>query len=215
MADDQPRPRTRVASVMEDPSALAIARVYAVAMLDAAKSVGVEDLLEELASLIDDVLDAHPDFRDILFSVAISREQKLGAIDRVVGPFGSEMFTSFLKTLARHERLELLPLILSEGRRLFETRSGRKTVEVTSARPLEDSTIETIRQRLDDVFPFEPNLNTVTDPSLLGGLIIRVDNTVYDGSLRTRMRQLRSRLRERSLHEIQSGRDRFSHPTGD
>ena len=46
------------------------------------------------------------------------------------------------------------------------------------------------------------------------GLVIQVDDTVYDGSLRTRLKQLRGRLDNRSIHEIQSGRDRFSHPKG-
>jgi F-type H+-transporting ATPase subunit delta len=58
---------------------------------------------------------------------------------------------------------------------------------------------------------FEPILETRLDTSLLGGVIIRIGDTVYDSSLRTRMKQLHERLRERSLHEIQVGRDRFSH----
>lgn len=212
---EQERPRARVASVMEDPAAQAVARVYATALLDAAETAGIENVLEELESFLDDVLEAYPDFQTILFSVAVGRDQKLGSIDRIVGPVGSELFASFLKTLARHDRLDLLPAILVEGRQLFDNRSGRKRVQVTSARPLDETTVATIHQRLDATFPFTPVLETGTDPSLLGGLLIQVGNTVYDSSLRTRMKQLRDRLRERSLHEIQSGRDRFSHPEGD
>ena len=207
--------RTRVASVMEDPAAQAVGRVYATALLNAAESVGIENVLEELDSFLHDVRDAHPDFRTILLSVAVGRDQKLGLIDRVVGPLGSELFTSFLKTLTRHDRLDLLPVILVESHQLFDNLSGRKRVQVTSARPLDETTAATILQRLDATFPFTPVLETETDSSLLGGLVIQVGNTVYDSSLRTRMKQLRGRLRERSLHEIQSGRDRFSHPEGD
>ena len=214
MADGQ-EIRTRVSSVMDDPSARAIARVYATALIDAAASAGVAETLDELASFLEDVLDAHPEFHSILVSMAIGRDQKVAMIERVVGPVGSPVLTSFLTTLARHERLELLPLVLDEARLIENQRGGRKVVEVTSSQPLDPETLESIRATLESAFSFTPILETRVDPSLIGGLVIQVEDTVYDSSLRTRIRQLRDRMRERSLHEIQSGRDRFSHPAGD
>ena len=207
--------QTRVKSVLEDPSAHAIARVYANAFLDAAASVNVDESLEELASFLDDVLAAHPRFESLLLSGMVNRDQRVAIIDRVVAPHGSEFLTSFLRVLARHDRLELLPLILRESQSLHEARCGRKRVEVASAVPLSDEKLAAIAKQLSQAFSFEPIIETKTDPALLGGLVIRVDDTVYDSSLRNRMKQLRTRLRERSLHEIQSGRDRFSHPEGD
>ena len=214
MADGQ-KIRTRVSSVMDDPSAQAIARVYAIALVDAAESAGVATTLDELASFLDDVLEAHPDFHAILISIAVSRDQKVAIIERVVGPVGSGVLVSFLTTLARHERLELLPLVLDEARLIENQRGGRKSVQVTTSHALEPEALESIRATLDSAFPFTPILETRVDSSLIGGLVIQVDNTVYDSSLRTRIRQLRDRMRERSLHEIQGRRDRFSHPAGD
>lgn len=207
--------RTGVASIMSDPSAHAVARVYATAYLDAAKTEGVEDPLEELASFVDDVLAKYPEFAQVLLSAMINRDEKLALIDRVAAPFGSEMFTNFLRVLARHDRLELLPLILGESREEFEARMGKKRVQVTSARPLSDASREAIRNRLQEALSFEPIIEDRTDPRLLGGLTIRVGDRVYDSSLRTRLKQLQIQMRERSLNEIQSGRDRFSHPEGD
>ena len=214
MADGQ-QVRTRVSSVMEDPSARAIARVYATALVDAAASAGVGDVLDELASFLDDVLEAQPEFHSILVGMAVGRDQKVAMIERVVGPVGTPVLTSFLTTLARHERLDLLPLVLEEARLIEDTRGGRKSVQVTSSQPLDPETLESIRASLDSALPFTPILDTQVDSSLIGGLVIQVENTVYDSSLRTRIKQLRDRMRERSLHEIQSGRDRFSHPAGD
>jgi len=214
MADGQ-EVRTRVSSVMDDPSARAIARVYAVALVDAAESAGVATTLEELSSFLADVLEAHPDFHTILVGMAVGRDQKVAMIERVVGPVGSPVLTSFLTTVARHERLELLPLVLDEARLIENRRGGRQSVQVTSSHALEPEAVESIRVSLDSAFPFTPILETRVDSSLIGGLVIQVDNTVYDSSLRTRIRQLRDRMRERSLHEIQGGRDRFSHPAGD
>jgi len=209
------RPKARVTSVMEDPSAQAVARVYSDAFLAAAQASGVEGALEEFASFLDDVLAKNPDFGDLLLSGLLSREEKLGIIERVLKGRGSELFVNFLRVLANHDRLELLPLILSEARLKYEMQQGKRRVRVTSAAPLSGDALGRIQRRLAEAFPFEPILENTADPALLGGVVIQVGDTVYDSSLRTRMKQLRARLRQRSLHEIQSGRDRFSHPEGD
>jgi F-type H+-transporting ATPase subunit delta len=206
---------TRAPSVMEDPSAQAIARTYADAFLDAAQAGGTDAALEELGSFVDDVLLKVPGLREVFDSLVISRDDKIRLIDRVVAPRASEIVTNFLRVLARHGRLDLLPGILSEARVRYETRQGRRRVQLISARPLDSQAEGRIRQRLAESLPFEPILETRVDPSLIGGIVIRVGDTVYDSSLAMRIRQLRERLKQRSLHEIQSGRDRFGHPERD
>ena len=208
--------QTRIASVMEDPSTIQIARVYASAFLDAAKAtVGVDSALEEGQSFVDDVLAKNAEFERMLVSPMVNKDLKVKLIDRTVAGRGSEFFTNFLRVLARHDRLDLLPSILQAARIQNERSSGRKRVSVRTAKPLSDDSRKSISDRLRTAFAFEPILEAETDPSLIGGMVIRVDDTVYDSSLRTRLKQLRSRLRERSLHEIQTGRNRFSHPEGD
>ena len=204
--------RTRPPTVFEDPNARAIARVYADAFLKAAEGAGVEQGLEEFASFLSDVLDRNPEFRSIFVSTMVNRDDKLGMIDRAIAPHASPIFANFLRVLARHERLDLLPLIFEQSRAEFERRSGRRRVEVVSAKPLSEANQEKIRQRLRDSLRFEPILETRVDPRLLGGLVLRVGDTVYDSSLRTRLKQLHARMRQRSTYEIQSGRDRFSSP---
>jgi F-type H+-transporting ATPase subunit delta len=95
-----------------------------------------------------------------------------------------------------------------------ERRAGKRRVQITSPQPLSEEQLGRIRDRLKATLPYEPVLQVETDPSLLGGLLIRVGDTVFDGSLRARLKDLRLRMRERYLHEIQSGRDRFSSPEG-
>jgi F-type H+-transporting ATPase subunit delta len=202
--------QTGDADVLEDPSVVAVARVYANAYLDATGND-----LEEFASFMQDVLAANPEFASLLTSGATGREEKIVLIDRAIAPHCSEPFANFLRTLAAHDRLEILDVVYAESRRIAEERAGQKRVRVTSAVELSDETVQKIQDRLGQVFSFEPIIETSVDPSLIGGLIIQVEDTVYDSSLRNRLTQLRDRMRERSLHEIQSGRDRFSHPEGD
>ncbi len=212
MADVQEKARVR--SVLEDPSTQAIANVYATSFLNAAGAQAGERL-EEFTSFVNDVLDANPEFRTILISGVANRDEQIQIIDRVVGPHGSEFFANYLKVLARHERLGLLPQILEATQLEFEKRNGQQRVQVVSVTPLDDAALGRVREKIASAFSFDPIIENVTYPKLLGGLVIRVNNKVYDGSLRSRLNQLAKRMQQGSLHEIQSGRDRFSHPEGD
>jgi F-type H+-transporting ATPase subunit delta len=202
---------TRVRSVMEDPSSMAVAKVYAEAFLKASRESGIDQSLEEFRSFVDDVLGSFPEFARLLTSGVVGRDEKLEIIERTVAGRGSELFTNFLRVLARHDRLGLLPQICSRSERLHELETGKRRVQVASAVPLSDDLRNQISGRLRDTLGFTPILEPRVEPELLGGLVIRVGDTVYDSSLRTRLRQLRERIRQRKLHEIQSGRDRFSH----
>jgi F-type H+-transporting ATPase subunit delta len=212
MADVQENSRVR--SVLEDPSTQAIANVYATSFLNAAGDQA-GDRLEEFTSFVNDVLNANPEFRTILISGVANQDEQVQIIDRVIGPHGSEFFANFLKVLAKHERLDLLPAILEATQLEFEKRNGQQRVQVVSASPLDDAALGRVREKIAAAFSFDPIIENVTDPKLLGGLVIRVNNKVYDGSLRSRLNQLAKRMQQGSLHEIQSGRDRFSHPEGD
>ena len=96
-----------------------------------------------------------------------------------------------------------------------EEMAGQQRVQVQSARPLSDASRAQVVEQLKSKLGFDPILVESVDESLVGGLIIQVGDTVYDSSLRTRIKTLAGRLTERTLNEIQSGRDRFSHPEGD
>jgi len=196
--------------VLADPSAKAVARVYAQAYLDGAQAANISDPLEEMTSFQDDVLKTNPQFAQLLTTEMTSNDEKRGMIERVVKPRASEFFTNFLTVLASRDRLELLPLILEEALLEQEQRSGRVRVQVKSSTELSEVQLKRIQERLQSALNKEPILIPVVEEDLLGGLVIQVGDTIYDGSIRTRLKNLQSRLRERYLNEIQSGRDRFS-----
>ena len=210
---DSPTP-TRPNHVLEDPSAKAVAHVYATAFLNAAGKGNQSELLEEFTSFHDDILKPNPEFERLLTTSLTSTDEKRGFIERAIKPVASQTFTNFLLVLAKHERLELLPLILSETWEMHEKQLGQVRVQLKSAVALNDGQLDRIKNRLQDALSSEPILMPTVDEDLLGGLVVQVGDTVYDGSLRTRLRDLQLRLRERYLNEIQSGRDRFSSPEG-
>lgn len=206
--------RTKPPTVLDDPREQTVAKVYAAAYLDSAGKGGAEAAGAELASFVDDVLETQPQFDQLLRGTALGRDEKLAMIDRVVAPRATPLFANFLRVLARHDRLTLLPSIRKVVDSEAETRSGKVRVKVASAAELSSSAVEAIKSSLRTALQCEPILETRVDPALVGGLVIRVGDTVYDGSLKTQVKQLRARLRERCLNEIQRGRDRFSHPEG-
>jgi F-type H+-transporting ATPase subunit delta len=212
MADANSSPRP--AHVLEDPSSQAVARVYAQAYLNAAQGAGVQDPLEDLRSFQQDVIEPHPELATLFASEAITSDQKIGILERTVLPSASPFFGNFLKVLAEHDRLALSPVILQEAEVEFERRIGKKRIQVRSAVPLNDEQLSSIRNRIQSALNLEPVLVPSVDPELIGGLVIQVGDTVYDGSLKTRLKNLRQRLQKGYLHEIQSGRDRFSYPEG-
>lgn len=209
----EPQLAARPPSVMEDPSATSVARVYSTSLLDAAEA-DWPAALDEFRSFIDDLYPKVPDLERLLSSPSVTAEDQVGLIDRVLASRVSPLFANFLRVLARHRRLGLLRLILDAATKESERRAGKKRVQVTSAEPLSAEATKELTAKLAASIAAEPILEQAVDPSLLGGLVVRIGDTVYDGSLRTRLSQLSGRLRERYLHEIQRGRDRFCHSAG-
>lgn len=206
---------TRSNQMLEDPGVRAVASLYAQSYLEAAAKGGIDNPAEELNSFVDDVLLANPDLQKTLLSGLMSRDRVMEFLDRCVIPHCSDYFANFLKVLARRDRLELVPAIRGVVNEQLQAAAGRRQVEIRTATALSDDAKRNVAEQLQNKLGFEPILNEEVDESLIGGLIIQVGDTVYDSSLRTRLKTLTGRLTERTFNEIQSGRDRFSHPEGD
>jgi F-type H+-transporting ATPase subunit delta len=192
-----------------------VAGVYAKALLGAAGASGsTEAVLGEFDSLVSDVLDAFPHFEAVLVSAMIAADRKIEVIDRTLAKQASPLMLSFLKVLAEHGRLDLLRPIRRVAHQMVEEMSGRVRVEVTTAAPLdEQSTARTI-EKLRRMLGREPQLQQRVDPNIIGGLVLRVGDTIFDGSVNTRLARMRDQIIQRSVHEIQRRRDLVSHPAG-
>lgn len=192
-----------------------VARLYAEALLNAAqKRQQADEVLAELEALVGDVLKADPQLAEFFASRAIGRDRKVQLIQSVFGGRVSDVFLDFLLVLNQHDRLDLLRPILEAAREICDERAGRMRVLVETAVPLPDDQRDRLRQELSHSFRREPLLETRVDPDLLGGLVVRVGDWLYDASVRTQLDNLRNQLIQSSSHEIQSRRDRFSSANG-
>ncbi len=213
--DSQAEHARTAAKIDADVGVEHVADVYAKALLGAAESAGqTVSVLEEFDELVTGVLDRHAKLEAVLASGLVSPEEKVGIIERVFGGRALPLLVHFLQVVARHGRLDCLRAIHRQSRALYDKLRGRIPVRVTTAEPLGSTLAAGIADRLRAVLGAEPIVEQVVDPELIGGVVVRVGDTVYDGSVANQLQQLRQQMIDRSVHEIQSRRDRFSYPAG-
>jgi F-type H+-transporting ATPase subunit delta len=190
-----------------------VARVYAQAFMNvAAKQSNSDELVQELTSVVDDVLDRFPQFERTIESSLVTPEQKEQVLERVFSKTASPQVLYFLKVLSRHGRLELLRPVARQVKKLQAERSGLTDVEVRVAAELDDALRSDIVSRLQKTFGKTPVLNVKIDPSIVAGIVVRVGDRVYDGSLHTQLERARVAMIERSKEQIETQPDRFLSP---
>ena len=192
-----------------------VADVYAEALLGATESAGQTDaVLAEFDELIHGVFGRFPRLESVLTSALVSDDDKVGIVDRVLAGRVSPLVVNFLKVVAGHGRLDLLRVIHRQAALRRDKLRGRVHVELATAAEIDDALAERITDKLRKVLDGEPLLRRVTDPDLIAGAVVRVGDTVYDGSVANQLSSIRQQMIDRSVHEIQSRRDRFRYPAG-
>jgi F-type H+-transporting ATPase subunit delta len=202
--------KTRHSTVL-DSSRQRLGLVYAKALLGAAEKAGNSPtVLAELTSFLHDVLDALPQLDAVLCSPRVSFERKERILDRVCGGKATTQLVNFLKVLARRGRFDCLRAVEPAARQLFNELRGRVEARVVSAQPLDAATLTLVADRLRVVLRREVDLHTQVDPELVGGLVIRVGDTVYDGSVANQLRRLREEVMAKSNQKIRLDMVRFA-----
>ena len=201
--------RVRHETVM-DVTVEQLARVYAQAYLGAADTSGqTDDLVEELEELVFDVLGAHPELERAFSSAFLSPDENEQMLGRVFQGRASSTLLNFLKVLCRHGRLDILRSVAREVHKLHGSQSGRSDVEVVVAseldEPLRAELTETLRKKLGT----EPILDVRIDPTLLAGFVVRVGDTVYDSSVKTRLEKARLAIVGRAVERFETKPEAF------
>jgi F-type H+-transporting ATPase subunit delta len=187
-----------------------LARVYAKAFMGfAGKGSNTEALVEELKSIVADVLDRFPKLEEVLKSSLVSPEQKEALLDRVFSKTASIPVTNFLKVLARHGRLELLRPISRQVEKLFTEQSGVTDVDIRIAAHMDDDIRAVIEARVEKAIGKKPRCNVTIDPNIIAGIVVRVGDRVFDGSLHTHLENARRAMIDRATDQIETRPDRF------
>jgi F-type H+-transporting ATPase subunit delta len=196
-----------------DIGAQRLARVYAQAILEAAEKAGCRDgVLDELRSLARDVLPRVPGADRMFASPRITAEEKGAMIDKICGDRVLPTTLHSLHVLARHDRLGMLAEVVEAAGRMADERDGLKRAEFITAVPLDSAERERVVADTAQALGLRLAPTFTVNPDVLGGLVVRVEDTVYDHSVATSLRRLGSSLKQRSIHEIQYRRDRLGTP---
>ncbi len=187
-----------------------VAKVYAQAIVEAADKQGCRrEVIEELGAIVRDVLPKVPQAAVVFASPKVAVERKEALVDRMAGGRLRPTTIHALKVLARHERLGVLADVVVAAERLADSLEGRKQAVFTTATPVEAAERARLVAEVEKAVGATLSATFTVDPALIGGLVVRVEDTIYDHSVATSLSRLGRQLKQRSIHEIQYGRDRL------
>ena len=201
-------PETTTASETRhvDIAADRVAKVYAQAIFEAADAAGCRrEVLAELGTLARDVLPKVPEAAAVFSSPKIAADEKGRIIDRITGGRMQATTTNALHVLARHGRLGMLAAVVTAAERLADERDGKRQATFTTAVPLDAAEQARIVAETEKALAATLVPAFVVDPAIIGGLVVRVGDTIYDQSVATGLARIGGRLQERNIHAIQNG----------
>jgi F-type H+-transporting ATPase subunit delta len=174
-----------------------IARPYAAALFDLAKSEGSLDAVEAGLVNIQKLAAESDDFRRFLRSPVIAAETKASAVDAILAKANANATVSnFVKVVARNGRLFALPAVIKAFQALAAKDRGEVSADVTSAVPLSSAQLATLAGTLKQKIGKTVTLTEHVDPSLIGGLVVKVGSQMIDSSLKTKLSAMKIAMKE-------------------
>ena len=172
-----------------------IARRYASALadvvLDRGEAKEVQSELQEWSEL----LQANASLQEVFRNPTVPLDQKRAVLNQLIGRAKPRPTTAnFLKVLLQNQRLTELPEINLKFAETLDERAGMVAATVTTARPVPEDIQHRLSERLGSVTEKKVRLNFEQDPELIGGLVTRIGSTVYDGSVRSQLQQIKERM---------------------
>jgi F-type H+-transporting ATPase subunit delta len=173
-----------------------IAGRYATAVFDLAHESNATDAVAADFAALKSMMKASPDLTRLVKAPIFGREEQDKGMSAVLTQMGANALTrKFISLLAAKRRLFILTDIISAFDAMLARKRGEIRAEVTSARALNDKELDELKQVLKAKLAREPKLETHVDPSLLGGLIVKIGSRMIDSSLRTKLDGLRTAMR--------------------
>jgi F-type H+-transporting ATPase subunit delta len=135
------------------------------------------------------------DLREVFLDPSFPATQKVEILDKLNTRLGmSQQARNFLAVLINHDRLHALDEVITEFRHEMNTRLGISEVVVTTARALDENERRTLEAQVGEMTKTRVSATFHEDATLLGGVVVKVGSTVYDGSVRGRLNQLKEQL---------------------
>ena len=170
-----------------------IAAVYARSLFEVAKEQDKLDLVRDQLGAFADALDETRELQVFLFSPYFSTAEKEDGLDRVVTD-ADPVILNFLKLLISKHRMPVLFRIRATYDALWEEENKLLPVQITSAVELDRQIVAQLGDRIAEQTDRRVDISSDVDPDILGGIVVRVGNSVLDASVRNRLDQLRRQV---------------------
>lgn len=176
-----------------------VARNYAETLFALAERHEGLDVFGRGVDVVAALLDQHPTFRLFLETPRIAADDKKAVVRKVFASELPRLLVNFLLVIIDKRRQRLLRDVAQQFRALVDEHEGRAHVEVTVARPLDDETTRLVAERLSALLGVTAIPHVRIRPEILGGLVVRTGDTIYDGSVRRRLDGMRRQLLKAQL----------------
>jgi F-type H+-transporting ATPase subunit delta len=170
-----------------------IASVYARSLFEVAQEQGKLDEVREQLGEFADALNENQEMQVFFFSPYFATQEKEEGLDKVVTD-AEPIFQNFLKLLIDKHRMPAVFRVRRTYDQMWQQENKLLPVEVTSAIELDEQTVKQIGDRIGEETGQKIELSARVEPDILGGLVVRVGNSIIDSSIRSRLEQLRRQV---------------------
>jgi F-type H+-transporting ATPase subunit delta len=167
-----------------------LAQVYGRSLFQVALEQGKLDELREQFGQFADAVDEHHELAVFFFSPYFSSAEKQQSLGKLLDG-ADEILLNFLSLLIENHRMPVIFRIRHEYERLWDEENRTLPVEITSAIALDEATTASLGRTIGERAGRKVTLAARVDPDILGGIVIRVGNSILDASIRNRLEQLR------------------------
>ena len=184
----------------------AVATIYAESLFELAFEKGQADAVQDLLQHLADLIRANSEFALFLESPAIANDSKKACLTKVFQGRVSDLFLDFLMVVAEKDRLNCLLDIQASFSRLADEQAGRVKGVLTTAVELSPKEHVRLSERIGRALKKTIHLETVVDPSIIGGLVLNIGDIMIDGSVQRGLERFKKQLRTKSFGQMDAQR---------
>ncbi len=172
-----------------------VARRYATALADVVTARGEAREVQSELSAWEQMMQSNPQLLEVFSNPTIPYEQKRNVLNALLARARVRPTTAnFLQLLLQNQRLADLGEINRRFALVLDERSGVVSAEVTTAQPVPQASQDALRAKLAQLTGKNVRLSFTTDEELIGGMVARIGSTIYDGSVRNQLQQVKEKL---------------------
>jgi F-type H+-transporting ATPase subunit delta len=172
-----------------------VARRYATALADVVTARGEAQEVQKELTAWETMMQSNEQLLEVFRNPTIPYEQKRKVLNALIARASVRPTTAnFLQVLLQNQRLADLNEVNKRFAQILDERSGVVSAEVTTARPVPQASQDALRTKLTSLTGKNVRLSFTTDEELIGGIVTRIGSTIYDGSVRNQLQQVKERM---------------------